>query len=128
MAGTQTISIERNIDAANRFLERVAALTPAERERISTESFGSSAHMSAMFSTADEITTVRNRDREGKMSSFLVDVERRVDGLGLSAEVGGLVKAAARAILVHDLPGREQATRQLYSPFESVVPLQTVVD
>ena len=128
MAGTQTISIERNIDAANRFLERVAALTPAERERISTESFGSPAHTSALFSTADEITTVRNRDREGRVSSFLVDVERRVDGLGLPAEVGGLVKAATRAILVHDLPGRERATRQLYSPFDSVVPLQSVVD
>lgn len=128
MAGTQTISIERNIDAATRFLNRIAALAPTERERISTESFGSPSHTSAMLTTTDEITTLRNKDRDGRVGAFLVDLERRVDELGVGAEIGDLVKAATRGILVQDLPGCERATRQLYAPFENVVPLRSLAD
>lgn len=128
MVGTQSLGMDRNIEAATRFLDRIAALPPADRERLGTESFGTSAHMSAMFATADEVTTVRNKDRDGRVSAFLVDLEHRVDALGLSAEVGNLVKAAAKAILVHDRPGMDRATNQLYAPFEAIVPLKTVVE
>ena len=128
MVGTQSLGIDRNIEAASRFLDRLAALPPAERERIGTESFGSSAHTSAIFSTADEVTTLRNKDKDGRVSAFMLDIERRVEAMGLSAEVGNLAKAAARAILVQDRPGMERAVRQLYSPFDSVVPIKAVVD
>lgn len=128
MAGTPTLSVDRNIEAATRFLERIAALPPADRERLGTESFGTSAHTAAMLSTADEVTTLRNKDRDGRVSAFLVDLEQRVDGLGLSAEVGNLVKGAARAILVQNQPGMDRAARQLYAPFETVIPLKTVVE
>ena len=128
MAGPQAPSVDRNIEAATRFLERVAALPPADRERLGTESFGSSAHTAAMLTTADEVTTLRNKDREGRVSAFLVDLEQRVDGMGLSAEVGNLVKGAARAILVQDRPGLDGVARQLYAPFEKVIPMKTVVE
>ena len=128
MIGTQTQSIDRNIEAANRFLDRVTTLAPAERDRISRENFGSSAHTSAMMMVADEVTTLRNRDRQGRVSAFLVDVERRVDGMKLSPEQGDLVKGAARAILVRDASGMERATRQLLSPFEEVMPNSVSVD
>ena len=127
MVGTQTSGLDRNIDVATRFLDRIATLPPAERERIGTDSVGSS-HTSAIFATADEVTTIRNKDKDGRVSSFLVDVERRVDAMGLKPEVGNLVKAAARAILVQDRPGMDRATRQLYSPFEAVIPLKSVAD
>ena len=122
MTGTQTQSIDRNIEAASRFLDLVTTLSPANRERIARDSFGSSAHTSAMMMIADEITSLRNKDRQGRVGAFLVDVERRVEGMKLTPEQGDLVKGAARAILVRNSPGLERATRQLISPFEEVIP------
>lgn len=128
MTGTQTQSVDRNIEAANRFLDRVTTLAPAERDRISGESFGRSAHTAAMMMVADEVTTLRNKDRQGRVSAFLVDVERRVDGMKLLPEQADLVKGAARAILVRDSSGMERAARQLLSPFEEVMPNPVSVD
>ena len=128
MTGTQTQSIDRNIDAANRFLDQVTTLSPADRERIGRESFGSSAHTSAMMMIADEITTLRNKDRQGRVSAFLVDIERRVEGMNLEPEMGDLVKGAARAILVRNNAGLEHATRQLISPFDEVMPKTAPMD
>ena len=128
MTGTQTQSIDRNIEAANRFLDLVTTLSAANRERIARDSFGSSAHTSAMMMVADEITSLRNKDRQGRVGAFLVDVERRVDGMNLTPEQGDLVKGAARAILVRNSPGLERATRQLISPFEEVMPNPGAVD
>lgn len=122
MTGTQLQAIDRNIEAASRFLDRVSALSPSDRERISSDTFGSSGHTSAMMMVADEVTAMRNKDRQGRVSAFLVDLERRVDGMSLAPEVGDLVKSAARAILVQNAAGLERATRQLISPFEQVVP------
>jgi hypothetical protein len=122
MTGTQPQAIDRNIEAASRFLDRVTSLTPADRERISKESFGSSAHTSAMMMVVDEVTSMKNKDRQGRVGAFLVDVERRVDGMSLPTELGGLVKSAARAILVRNESGLERASRQLMSPFEQVMP------
>jgi len=122
MTGTQTQGFDRNIEAATRFLDRVAALPVADRERIANDSFGRAGHTSAIMMVADEVTSVKNKDRQGRISAFLVDLERRVDGMGLTAEFGDLVKSAARSILVQDAAGLERATRQLYSPFEQVIP------
>ena len=128
MTGTQTQSIDRNIAAASRFLDLVTTLSPANRERITRESFGSSAHTSAMMMIADEITTLRNKDRQGRVGAFLVDVERRVEEMNLTPEQGDLVKGAARAILVQNNPELERATRQLISPFEEVMPKPVAMD
>ncbi len=122
MTGTQTQGFDRNIEAATRFLDRVAALPAADRERIANDSFARVGHTSAIMMVADEVTSVKNKDRQGRVSAFLVDLERRVDGMGLTAEFGDLVKSAARSILVQDAAGLERATRQLYSPFEQVIP------
>jgi hypothetical protein len=121
MTGMQPQSIDRSIEAASRFLDKVTTLEPAERERISHDVFGSSEHTSAMMIVADEVTSLRNEDRQGKVSAFLVDVERRVDGMKLSPELGDLVKGAARAMLVRNNQGLERATRQLISPFEEAI-------
>ena len=128
MTGTQTQSIDRNIEAASRFLDVVTTLSPANRERIGRDSFGSSAHTSAMMMIADEITSLRNKDRQGRVGAFLVDVEQRVDGMNLTPEQGDLVKGAARAILVRNSPGLERATRQLISPFDEVMPKPVAAD
>jgi hypothetical protein len=128
MAGTQAQGIDRNIDAAARFLDRVKDLSPSERARVSRESFGSSAHTSAMMMIADEVSALKNKDRDGRVSSFLVELEQRVDEMGLDAEAGDLVKAAARALLVKGAPGLDRATRQVYMPFEQVVPYPSVAD
>jgi len=128
MTGTPTQSVDRNIEAANRFLDRVTTLAPAERDRISRDSFGSAAHTSAIMMVADEVTALRNKDREGRVSAFLVDIERRVDGMKLSTEQADLVKGAARAILVRNSSGMERATRQLLSPFEQVMPNTVSMD
>jgi hypothetical protein len=122
MTGTEPQAVHRNIEAAGRFLDRVSALSPADRGRISGDSFGSSSHTSAMMMVADEVTTMKNKDRQGRVSAFLVDLEQRVDGMGLAPELGDLVKSAARAILVQNAAGLERATRQLMSPFEQVMP------
>ena len=122
MTGTQPQAVDKNIEAATRFLDRVSALSPVDRERISKDSFGSSTHTSAMMMIADEVTAMRNRDRQGRVSAFLVDLEQRVDGMSLPAELGDLVKSAARAILVQNTTGLERATEQLMSPFEPVMP------
>jgi hypothetical protein len=55
------------------------------------------------------------------VSAFLVDLEKRVEGMSLPTEMGDLVKSAARAILVRDASGLERASRQLISPFEQVI-------
>ena len=122
MTGTEPQAVDRNIQAASRFLDRVSALSPADRGRISGDSFGSSPHTSAMMMVADEVTTMRNKDRQGRVGAFLVDLEQRVDGMGLAPELGDLVKSAARAILVQNAAGLERATKQLMSPFEQVMP------
>ena len=121
MTGTQPQAIDRNIEAASRFLDRVTSLTPADRELITKESFGNSAHTSAIMMVADEVTSLKNKDKQGRVSAFLVDLERRVDEMSLPTELGGLVKSAARAILVRDASGLERASRQLMSPFEQVI-------
>jgi hypothetical protein len=121
MTGTQPQAIDRDIEAASRFLDRVTSLTPADRERISKESFGSSAHTSAIMMVTDEVTSLKNKDKQGRVSAFLVDLERRVEGMSLPAEIGDLVKSAARAILVRDTSGLERASRQLMAPFEQVI-------
>lgn len=127
MTATRTgTNVDRSLEMAGRFLDRIERLPAAERGRIATESFGSSAHTGAMLAVADEVTTLRNKDREGHVSAFLVDAERRIDGMNLDARVGGLVKAAVRALVVHDFPGLEMATRQLYAPFEPVVPFASL--
>ena len=128
MTGTQTQSIDRSIEAANRFLDRVTTLSPTDRERIAHEHFGSAAHTTAMMMVADEVTSMRNKDRQGRVSAFLVDIERRVEGMQLSPELGDLVKGAARAMLVRNAEGLEKATRQLISPFEGVIPNPVTVD
>jgi hypothetical protein len=122
MTGTQPQTVDRNIEAATRFLDRVSALSPADRDRISRDSFGSSPHTSAIMVVADEVTTMKNKDRQGRVSAFLVDLERRVEGMGLAPELGDLVKSAARAILVQNAAGLERATKQLMSPFDQVMP------
>jgi len=128
MTGTQTQGFDRNIEAATRFLDRVAALPAADRERIANDSFGRVGHTSAIMMVADEVTSVKNKDRQGKVSSFLVELERRVDGMRLPAELGDLIKSAARSILVQDAAGLERATRQLYSPFELVIPRRATLE
>ena len=124
--GTAAANLTRNIEIASRFLERIESLSAADRARIATDSFGSTAHTSAMLTTADEITAQKNRDREGKLTAFLVDAEQRIDAMHLDPQVAGLVKGTLRAILVHDLPDRERATRQLYSAFEPVIPFDSL--
>jgi hypothetical protein len=121
MTGTQPQAIDRNIEASSRFLDRVTSLTPADRELITKESFGSSARTSAIMMVADEVTSLKNKDKQGRVSAFLVDLERRVDQMSLPIELGDLVKSAARAILVRDASGLERASRQLMSPFEQVI-------
>src|SRR5262245_8671278 len=130
MTATKTAgaNLTRNIDIANRFLGRIESMPPADRARIGTDSFGSTAHTSAMLTTADEITTQKNRDREGKLTAFLVDAEQRIDALHLDTQVAGLVKGAVRAILVHDLPDRDRATKQLYGAFEGAVPFVSLTE
>ena len=122
MTGTQPQAVDRNIEAANRFLDRVSALSLIDRDRISKDSFGSASHTSAMMMVADEVTTMKNKDRQGRVSAFLVALERRVDEMSLAPELGDLVKSAARAILVQNAAGLERATKQLMSPFEQVIP------
>ena len=128
MTGTETQSIDRNIEAANRFLDRVTTLTPTDRDRITRERFGTTAHTTAMMMVADEVTTLRNKDRQGRVSAFLVDIERRVEGMQLPPELGDLVKGAARAMLVRNTTGLERATRELISPFDEVLPNPVTVD
>jgi heme oxygenase len=128
MTGTQAQSIDQNIEAAERFLDQVKALPPTERDRIRQDTFGTSAHTSALMMVADEVTSRRNKDKQGRVSAFLVDVERRVDSLQLPAELGDLVKSAARAILVQDAPGLQRATRQLLSPFDDVLATRSTAD
>jgi hypothetical protein len=119
-------NVNHNIELATRLLDRIQAIPGTERTKLSADSFGSSGHTSAMLTVADELTTVKNKDREGKVSAFLVDAERRIDAMGLDAEQAGLVKSAARAILVHDVPGCDKATRQLYAPMEKLVPFDSL--
>jgi|SRR5689334_3338702 len=123
---TSAANLPRDIEIANRFLDSVERMSPADRGRIATDSFGSTAHTSAILTTADELTTLKTQDREGKLTAFLVDAERRIDAMHLDATVGGLVKAATRAILVHDLPDRDKATKQLYGPFQGIVPFESL--
>ena len=119
-------SIDRNLRVASRFLDGLEQLPPERRRELSASEFGGTSHTNAMMAIADDITTLRNGDREGRVGQFLVDAERRIGQLGLDAEVAGLVKGAVRALLVNHLPGREQTTRELYTPFERLMPLEAL--
>lgn len=119
-------SVNQNIELATRLLDRIQAIPGTERTKLSADSFGSSGHTSAMMTVADELTTAKNKDREGKVSAFLVDAERRIDAMGLDAQQAGLVKSATRAVLVQDHPGCDKAVRQLYAPVENLVPFDSL--
>ena len=114
----------RSIQMADAFLDRLAALPPDARARVQTSVLGTSRHTGAQLATADEITTLKNRDREGRLGQYIVDAERRVAEMGLPQDVDTLARAAVRAILVSHLPNRESMTKALYEPFEGVVPWQ----
>ena len=118
--------IDRNTQLASRFLDKLAALGTDAGAKVDTSSFGTHAHTSAMMMLADEITTLRNRDAEGRVGQFLVTAEQRIMDLQLPAEADALAKAAVRALLVHDLPAASSAARQVYGPFEGVIPLASL--
>jgi hypothetical protein len=120
-------TIDRSVNAASRFLDALEQMPADARAHLSASSFGSHDHTTAMMTTADELTTLRQRDPDGRVGQFIVAAERRIAQLGLDAELAGLAKGAVRALLVHHLPGREDVTRQLYAPFESVIPMQSLV-
>ena len=127
MATTESVTaIDRNLRVANRFLEKLEALPAERRSELSATEFGSTSHTNAMMAVADDVTTLRNGDREGRVGQFLVDAERRIAQLGLDAEIARLVKGAVRAILVDHMPGREQTTRELYMPFERQIPFDVL--
>ena len=130
MTPTQTTEssqrIDRNTQMASRFLDKLASLGDDARAKVDTSSFGTHEHTSAMMMLADEITTLRNRDPEGRVGQFLVTAEQRIMDLQLPAETDALAKAAVRALLVHDLPTVGATATQLYAPFEGVIPMASL--
>jgi hypothetical protein len=123
---TNADALGRALHMADTFLDRLRALPPDARARIPTTAGGSSRHTGALMMTADEITTLRNKDREGRVAEYIVTAERRIAELELPTEVDALAKAAVRALLVHHLPNRDSATKALYEPFEGVIPFATL--
>ena len=123
---TNADTLERQMQMADSFMERLRTLPPDARGRIQMTALGSAKYTGALMSTADELTTLKNRDRDGRLGQYIVDAERRVTEMGLPPAVDSLAKAAVRAILVSHLPGRESATKALYEPFEGVVPMETL--
>jgi hypothetical protein len=115
--------LTRSIASADNFLTRLSALDAAARERIDRTAFGNPKHTGALMMTADEITTLRAKDKDDRLAQFLVDAERRIADLHLPKDHESLTKAAVRALVVQHLPGREGPTRDLYAPFEPVIPI-----
>ena len=119
--------LTKSITAADRFLDRLAGLGDADRARIDRSAFGNPKHTGALMMTADEITTLRGKDKDDCLAEFLVKAERRIADLNLPKDHESLTKAAVRALVVQHLPGREVPTRDLYAPFEAVIPRNTLV-
>ena len=114
--------LTKSIAAAENFLTRLSSLDESARAKIDRSAFGNPKHTGAMMMTADEITTLRAKDKDNRLSHFLVDAEQRIAGLNLPKDEESLTKAAVRALVVSHLPGREGPTRDLYAPFEPVIP------
>jgi hypothetical protein len=115
-------SLTKSIAMANKSLERIATLSEADRQKVDRSAFGTSKHTNAVFNTADEITSLRSKDKDNCLAAFLVDAEKRIADMKLDRELESLTKAAVRALALQYLPGREAPTRDLYAPFEKVIP------
>ena len=123
---TSVEGLENSMHAASRFLDRIEALDADARARIPTDAFGTAKHTGALMGTADEITMLKRKDVQDRVGQFLVPAELRVENMQLSPQLESLVKAAVRAIVVSPLPDRAAATKQLYGPFEGVIPFESL--
>ena len=118
--------ITRSIQTANTFLDRLEKLAPDARTRVQTASFGSHKHTGAMMMIADEITALRGKSDGDRLAQFLVEAEQRIAAMGLPASLESLAKTAVRALAVQHMPSCSSATRDLYAPFESVLPTSSL--
>ena len=118
--------ITRSIQMESTFLDRLEALPPDARTKVQTATFGSHKHTGAMMMIADELTALRGKEDGDRLSGVLVQAEQRIAGMGLPATLESLAKTAVRALAVQHLPSCKSATRDLYAPFESAIPLDSL--
>jgi hypothetical protein len=113
--------LARNEQMADRFLQRLTEMSPDERRRISTALLGTPAHSNAVFAMTDAIS-LSERKLQDDIREYLAKAEQQIAAMDLDSELSSLVKHAVRGILVRDLLKTPVDTRELYAPFETVIP------
>ena len=113
--------LTRNEQMADRFLQSLADMSPDERRRISTASLGTPPHSNTVFAMTDAIS-LSGGSLQDDIREYVAKAEQKIAAMDLGPDLSSLVKHAVRAILVRDLLKTPVDTRELYAPFEAVIP------
>jgi hypothetical protein len=120
-----TDTTSRNIGLAREFLRRLGELDDAGREQIRLPDVHSDPHLGLFLSARDAVHIASNAPGgpSDRMEQFLREIQPEIERLaGDSRELADAIAAAATGILAHTMPAQQVVMRELYAPFESVVP------
>lgn len=110
------------IAVAERFVERLATLPPAEQRPEIPPILNSDPYLSAWTNVEAAFGNSPADDRS-VMGSVATRLDSRIDALPLAPELRAAARRAVRALLVRGRPGTAESVRFVYQPFEASIPL-----
>jgi hypothetical protein len=125
--GEDLAPIGAQMGVALRFMDRLVALTQAEREAVRMPE-DPEAYAGAAGSVQVQLEAALREERDtpphptGGLQAFAWRADRHLDELGITGDLWDLARGAIQAILVWTRPGAQTPARILYAPFEHLIP------
>jgi hypothetical protein len=110
------------IAAAERFVDRLAALPPSERHPEVPPLLHSDPYLSAWTNVEAAFGNAPAGVR-GEMVDAVSRLDGRIEALALVPDLRAAARRAVRALLVRGQPGTAESVRFVYQPFEAAIPL-----
>jgi hypothetical protein len=129
-----TDTIERQSQAARRFMQRLAAMTAAERRAIAIPDYNAGPYVSPRLQVHDLVQLAGGDAHDGtpgpttRMREFAATAERQLERAGVSEDLRVIALEAMRAILVWTMAGAQPAARLVYQPFETAIPYESLLE
>lgn len=116
---------ERGIAAAERFVQKLAALDPA----LLRPALPPVPHRDPYLSAWTNIEVALGNappDARDRLLTVAAELDRRIDRLPLAPEIAAAARRAVRAILARPIVGTPASVGLVYEPFASLIPLETL--
>lgn len=129
-----TNTIEGQSKVARRFIQRLAAMSSAERRAIEIPDYDSDPYLSPRLKVHDLVQLAGRDARDGspgpttQMKEFVANAERELERAGLSEDLAVIALEAVRAILVWTMAGGQPPARFVYLPFELAIPYESLLE